>query len=307
MSKENIGFLGLGTMGAPMALNLLRKGYSVRGFDLSSAAFKQHEEVGGTTAGSPREAAEGMDVVIAMLPNGPDVERAILGDDGAIHSMKPGSVLIDMSTIDPAVTRKIGAALAEKGVEMVDSPVGKTSDHAVAGTLTLIVGGKPEVVEAVRPILDCMGTDFFYCGELGMGEAMKLTNNFLSAAIMTGTVEALVMGTKSGLSLETMMSVMRTTMAWNNHLGVSLPKKALADDFTPGFMVRLAEKDQRLALDMADALGSPTPIGAAVLETLADTARNGLSDLDISAVLRFREEQAGVRVRAVPDSAKAVA
>jgi 4-hydroxybutyrate dehydrogenase/sulfolactaldehyde 3-reductase len=307
MSKENIGFLGLGTMGAPMARNLLRKGYSVRGFDLSPAAFKQHEEAGGTIAGSPRDAAEGMDVVIAMLPNGPDVERAILGDDGAIHSMKPGSVLIDMSTIDPAITRKVGAALAGKGIEMVDSPVGKTSDHAVAGTLTLIVGGKPEIVEAVRPILDCMGTDFFYCGELGMGEAMKLTNNFLSAAIMTGTIEALVMGTKSGLSLETMTSVMRTTMAWNNHLGVSLPKKALADDFTPGFMVRLAEKDQRLALDMAEALGAPTPIGGAVLETLAETARNGLSDLDISAVLRFREQQAGVRVRTAPNPSKAVA
>jgi 4-hydroxybutyrate dehydrogenase/sulfolactaldehyde 3-reductase len=307
MSKENIGFLGLGTMGAPMARNLLCKGYSVRGFDLSPAAFKQHEEAGGTTAGSPRDAAEGMDVVIAMLPNGPDVESAILGEDGAIHSMRPGSILIDMSTIDPAVTRKIGAALAEKGVEMVDSPVGKTSDHAVAGTLTLIVGGKPEVVEAVRPILDCMGTDFFYCGELGMGEAMKLTNNFLSAAIMTGTIEALVMGTKSGLSLDTMMSVMRTTMAWNNHLGVSLPKKALADDFTPGFMVRLAEKDQRLALDFAAALGAPTPIGAAVLETLSETARSGLAELDMSAVLRFREEQAGVRVRATPGPAKAVA
>jgi 4-hydroxybutyrate dehydrogenase/sulfolactaldehyde 3-reductase len=248
-----------------------------------------------------------MDVVIAMLPDGPDVERALLGEDGAIHSMKPGSVLIDMSTIDPAVTRKIAAALAGKGVDMVDSPVGKTADHAIAGTLTLIVGGKAEVVDAVRPILDCMGNDFFYCGELGMGEAMKLTNNFLSAAIMTATIEALVMGTKAGLTLETMMSVMRTTMAWNNHLGVSLPKKALADDFSLGFMVKLAEKDQRLALILAAALGAPTPIGTAVQETLAETARSGLAELDMSAVLRLREEQAGVRVRMSKDPARAVA
>lgn len=304
---RNIGFLGLGTMGGPMARNLLRKGYSVRGFDLSAAGLKQHAEAGGTTAGSPRAAAEGMDVVIAMLPDGPDVEHAVLGEDGAIHSMKPGTVFIDMSTIDPAVTRRIGAALAERGIEMVDSPVGKTADHAVAGTLTLIVGGKPEVVEAVRPILDCMGTDFFYCGGLGMGEAMKLTNNFLSAAILTATVEALVMGTKSGLTLDTMTAVMRTTMAWNNHLGISLPKKALADDFSPGFMVKLAEKDQRLALNLAAAVGAPAPVGAAVHETLTETARSGSAELDMSAVLRLREEQAGVRVRLGKAPAKAVA
>lgn len=294
---RNIGFLGLGTMGGPMARNLLRKGYGVKGFDLSAAALEAHAAAGGATAGSPRAAAEGADVVIAMLPDGPDVERAVLGEDGAIHSMKPGSVLVDMSTIDPAVTTRIGAVLAGRGIEMVDSPVGKTADHAVAGTLTLIVGGKPEVVEAVRPILDCMGADFFYCGELGMGEAMKLTNNFLSAAIMTATVEALVMGVKSGLSLETMMAVMRTTMAWNNHLGISLPKKALANDFSLGFMVRLAEKDQRLALRLAEAVGAPTPVGAAVQETLSEAMRSGLAELDMSAVLRLREEQAGVRVR----------
>lgn len=307
MTQESIGFLGLGTMGGPMARNLLRKGYGVKGFDLSAAALESHEGAGGTRAASPRAAAEGADVVVSMLPDGPDVERAVLGPDGAIHGMKSGSVLIDMSTIDPAVTRRIGAALAEKGIDMVDSPVGKTADHAVAGTLTLIVGGRPDVVERVRPILDCMGTDFFYCGDLGMGEAMKLTNNFLSAAIMTSTIEALVMGVKSGLTVETMMSVMRTTMAWNNHLAVLLPKKALADDFSLGFMVKLAEKDQRLALDLAKALGTPAPIGAVVRETLAETARNGFAELDMSSVLRLREEQAGVLVRLKDAAAKAVA
>jgi 4-hydroxybutyrate dehydrogenase/sulfolactaldehyde 3-reductase len=140
-----------------------------------------------------------------------------------------------------------------------------------------------------------------------MGEAMKLTNNFLSAAIMTASVEALVMGTKSGLALDTMMSVMRTTMAWNNHLGISLPKKALVDDLSLGFMVKLAEKDQRLALTLAAALGVPAPVGAAVQETLTEAARSGLAELDVSAVLRLREEQAGVRVRMNKDHATALA
>ena len=298
MSGKKIGFLGLGTMGGPMARNLLKSGHEVRGFDLDADALARHKEAGGTTAGSPREAAEGMDIIMSVLPDGPDVERALLGPDGAIHTMTPGTVFIDASTIDPAVTIRVGEALAARGIDSVDCPLGKTSDHAVAGTLTLIVGGSPEVVERIRPVLECVGKDFFYCGRLGMGQAMKLTNNFLSAAILTSTVEALVMGAKAGLSLETMMSVMRTTMAWNNHLGVSLPKKALADDFTPGFMVRLAEKDQRLAMQFADSLNAAVPVGTAVHETLKEALRGGFANLDVSAVMQLRERQAGVRVRA---------
>lgn len=297
MSGMQIGFLGLGTMGGPMARNLLKKGHFVRGFDLDESALARHREAGGATAGSPGEAAAGMDIVISVLPDGPDVERAVLGPDGAIHSMMPGSVLIDASTIDPAVTRRVGKALAAKGIESVDCPLGKTSDHAVAGTLTLIVGGKPEIVEKVRPVLECVGKDLFYCGDLGMGQAMKLINNFLSAAILTSTVEALVMGVKAGLSLETMTSVMRTTMAWNSHLGTTLPKKALADDFSPGFMVRLAEKDQRLAMQFAAALGAAVPVGDAVHETFKEAARAGFAEMDVSAVMQLREGQAGVRVR----------
>jgi 4-hydroxybutyrate dehydrogenase/sulfolactaldehyde 3-reductase len=294
---KNIGFVGLGTMGGPMARNVLRKGFPVKGFDLDPAAIERHREAGGATAGSPKEAAEGVDVLITMLPDGPDVERAILGEDGAIHGLKSDAVVIDMSTIDPAYTRRIGKVLAERGVAMVDSPVGKTADHAIAGTLTLIVGGDRKVVDDVRSVLDCMGTDFFYCGELGMGEAMKLANNFLANTILSATSEALVMGVKAGLSLETMMSVMRTTMAWNNQLGVSMPKKALADDFSLGFMVRLAEKDHRLAVQMAKSLGVETPVGSAAFDVLKQASSNGLAGLDVSAVLRLREEQAGVRVR----------
>jgi 3-hydroxyisobutyrate dehydrogenase-like beta-hydroxyacid dehydrogenase len=294
---KTVGFIGLGTMGGPMALNVLRKGYAVKGFDLSSDALQKLKEAGGAAAGSPKEAAQGVDILITMLPDGPDVERAILGENGAIYGLQSGSTVVDMSTIDPAYTRRIGKVLAERGIRMVDSPVGKTADHAIAGTLTLIVGGEEKAVEEVRPVLDCMGTDFFYCGGLGMGEAMKLANNFLANTILSATAEALVMGVRAGLSLETMMSVMKTTMAWNNQLGVSLPKKALADDFSLGFMVRLAEKDHRLAVQMAKALSVETPVGSAAFDVLKQASGNGLADLDVSAVLRLREEQAGVKVR----------
>jgi 3-hydroxyisobutyrate dehydrogenase-like beta-hydroxyacid dehydrogenase len=295
---DMIGFLGLGTMGGPMARNILRKGYRVRGFDLNPAAMEAHVAAGGEAATSLAGLAEGCEVVITMLPDGPDVERAVLGDGGLIGAMQPGTVLIDMSTIDPAVTRRVGQALAEKGIAMVDSPVGKTQDHAIAGTLTLMVGGDRAVVERVRPILDCMGSDFFYCGGLGMGEALKLTNNFLAATILSATSEALVMGTKAGLTLELMTDVMRTTMAWNNQFAVALPKKGLAGDFAPGFMVKLGEKDQRLAIGMARALGVETPVGAAAHAVLVAAKTTGFADLDVTAVLRLREEQAGVTVRA---------
>ncbi len=292
-----IGFVGLGTMGGPMARNILRGGHAVRGFDTNPAAMAAHVEAGGTAATSPRHAAEGADVVVTMLPDGPDVERAVLGEGGVLAGLVRGAIYIDMSTIDPAVTRRVGAAVAAKGAHMVDSPVGKTADHAIAGTLTLMVGGEPEVISKVRPILDLMGKDFFYCGPLGMGEAMKLTNNFLAATLMAVSVEALVTGTKAGLKLDLMMDVMRTTMAWNNQLGVSLPKKALAGDFSLGFMVKLAQKDQRLAVGMAEALGSRTPVGKAAHDSLAEAAAAGLAELDVSALMKLREEQAGVVVR----------
>ncbi len=293
----DIGFVGLGTMGGPMARNILRGGHAVRGFDMNPAAVAAHVEAGGTAAASPQDAAEGADIVITMLPDGPDVERAVLGENGVLAGLKPDAVYIDMSTIDPAVTRRVGEAVAARGALMVDSPVGKTADHAIAGTLTLMVGGEPEVIARVRPILDLMGRDFFHCGPLGMGEAMKLTNNFLAATLMAASVEALVTGTKAGLSLDLMMDVMRTTMAWNNQLGVSLPKKALAGDFSLGFMVKLAQKDQRLAVGMAEALGSRTPVGRAALDSLAEAAARGLAELDVSALMKLREDQAGVVVR----------
>ncbi|HEY6433266.1 MAG TPA: NAD(P)-dependent oxidoreductase [Acetobacteraceae bacterium] len=294
---STIAFVGLGTMGAPMARNLMRGGYGVVGFDTNPPALAAHVSAGGRAAASLIDAAADAQVAITMLPDSPDVERAILGDGGIIQGLRPGTVLIDMSSIDPATTRRIGEQLAARNIYMIDSPVGKTADHAVAGTLTLMVGGDPDIIRGVRPVLDRMGTDFFYCGPLGSGCAMKLTNNFLANILMAGSVEALVLGTKAGLSLDLMTRVMKTTMAWNNQLGVSLPKKALADDLSLGFMVRLAEKDQRLATQMAQGLDVKTPVADAALTTLREAVASGLGELDVSAVLRLREQQAGVRVR----------
>jgi 3-hydroxyisobutyrate dehydrogenase-like beta-hydroxyacid dehydrogenase len=284
-------------MGAPMARNILGKGHRLIVADISASSVAALVAAGATAAATPREVAAGSDIVITMLPDAPDVERVALGPDGVVAGIRSGAIYIDMSTIDPATTRKVGAAIAAKGAAMIDSPVGKTADAAVAGTLTLMVGGDAEVVARCRPVLDCMGTDFFHCGALGAGQTMKLINNLLATAVSEASIEALVTGTKSGLGLDTMMSVLRTTMAWNNALAIALPKRPLAGDFDPGFMLKLAHKDCRLALQMVESLGVAAPVGRAAFASLEEGLARGLQDHDVGALLKLREEAAGVQVR----------
>ena len=293
----NVGFIGLGTMGAPMARNILKKGHRLIVTDVVPAAAQSLVAAGATAAATPREVAAASEIVITMLPDAPDVERVAFGPDGVVAGIQSGAIYIDMSTIDPDTTRKVGEAILGKGASMIDSPVGKTADHAVAGTLTLMVGGADDVIARCRPILDCMGSDFFHCGGLGAGQTMKLINNLLATAVSEASIEALVTGTKSGLSLATMMSVLRTTMAWNNALAIALPKRPLAGDFTPGFMLRLAHKDCRLALAMAEKLGVATPVGRAALESVDEGVKRGFGNDDVGVLLKLREQPAGVEVR----------
>lgn len=292
-----VGFIGLGTMGAPMARNVMKGGHALTAFDVSADALGALAAEGAVPARSPREAAAGQDVVITMLPDGPDVERVALGPEGILAGIAPPAIYVDMSTIDPAVTRKVGAAMAGKGVTMIDSPVGKTAEFAVLGKLTLMVGGPADAIARVRPVLDCMGTDFFHCGELGAGEAMKLVNNLLATVLLEASSEALVAGAKSGLTLDTMLAVMKTTMAWNNQMAMAMQKRPLAGDFQPGFMLKLAHKDCRLALAMYESLGVSAPAGRAAFASLEEGRRKGMDDLDVGALLKLREEEAHVNVR----------
>jgi 4-hydroxybutyrate dehydrogenase/sulfolactaldehyde 3-reductase len=292
-----VGFIGLGTMGAPMARNLIKKGFDLVAFDLNGKAVQALVEAGAKAASGPADLASRADVVITMLPDSPDLETAVLGRGGVLEGIRPGSLYIDMSTIDPETTQRIGARLSEKQVAMLDSPVGKTVEHAVAGTSTLMIGGDSETLERARPILSAMGTDLIHCGGLGMGQAMKLTNNLLATVLITASSEALVAGAKAGLSLETMISVLKTTMAWNQQLAVAMHNRALKGDFEPGFMVKLAHKDCRLALAMNQSLGLDAPVGAATLSVLQESINAGLANKDVGAVLKLREDAAGVQVR----------
>lgn len=295
---ETVGFVGLGMMGQPMARNIRKQGHPMVVHDVVEAALAELVEAGARVAGSPREVATGCDVVITMLPDAPDVERVALGPDGIIEGLGADAVYVDMSTIDPGTTRRISEAFAARGLRSMDCPVGRTQDHAVAGTLILMAGGAPDVIEQARPVLMCMGETLFVCGGPGCGHAMKLTNNCLAASILAANSEALASGVKSGLSLDLMREVIASTMAANAGLSTSMPKKALAGDFTPGFMVQLAHKDVRLALELADSLGVSTPIGDAALATLGEACAQGMEREDVSSVLRLREKEAGVEIRA---------
>ena len=176
------------------------------------------------------------DVVITMVPDAPDVEKAALGPGGIIEGLRSGGIYIDMSTSAPATTRKIGQAMAAKGIRMVDAPVGRTVDNAHAGTLAIMMGGDPADVEEVKPILACMGDSFTWCGPLGNGHALKLVNNFVSGGIVALLSEALAFGLKAGLTVETVMAGVGSTFARSGILSDVLPAKAFKGDFTPGFM-----------------------------------------------------------------------
>ena len=292
-----VGFVGVGVMGGPMALNILKGGHPLTVYDVSPEAVARMTRAGARAAASPREVGAASEVVVTMLPEPAHVEQAVLGPNGIAEGLKPGGVVIDMSTIDPQTSQRVGAELQRRGMHMVDSPVGKTSEHAATGTLTLMVGGEPEVIERVKPVLDRMGSETFYCGGPGMGHAMKITNNLLATTIMAANTEALAIGIKSGLTLDLMIEVMRTTMAWNNQLAVAMPKKAFVGDDSPGFMVKLAAKDVRLAVELAEAQGFEAVVGRAAHATLQRAMDKGYGERDTAALMKIREDELGITVR----------
>ena len=292
-----VGFIGLGVMGGPMALNILKGGHTLTVYDRSADAVARLTAAGAQAAASPSEVGAASDIVVTMLPEPQHVEQVVLGSDGIAAGMKKGGLVIDMSTIDPVTSQRVGQALKALGIAMVDSPVGKTSEHAASGTLTLMVGGEPADIERAMPVLKCMGTDTFLCGGPGMGHAMKISNNLLATTIMVANTEVLAIGIKAGLKLELMMEVMKTTMAFNHQLYVAMPKKAFVGDDSPGFMVKLASKDVRLAVELAQAYGFDALVGRAAQQTLERAAALGHAERDTAALMKIREDELGIQVR----------
>jgi len=288
-----IGFIGLGIMGRPMARNLLKAGYPLVVHSRSRGPVDEIAKVGAKVGTSPRDVASQCDVLITMLPNSPDVEQVVLGREGVIEGARPGLVLLDMSTISPLVSQKIGAALAEKSVKMLDAPVSGGEKGAVDGVLSIMVGGDKAVFDRVLPIFQAMGKTITHLGPLGAGGFTKLANQIIVAVNLTALGEALTLAKKAGLDRELTLTALAGGLAGSKCLDQKKPNY-LAETYNPGFKIDLHYKDLGLIMESARALGVPLPATAVVQELFSALRVKGRGGLDHSGVITLLEDLAGL-------------
>ena len=297
MPDRTIGYIGLGHMGGGMAANLLAKGHSVMVYDLDGAAVQRLVDQGASSAKSPKDLAAACDIIITSLPNSKIVEQVATGPNGIIEGITSGKTYIDMSTIDPDTTRRVGEAMKSKGAEMLDVPVGKGPPQAADGTLTLMIGGDAAVVESCKDVLDTLGNEQFYCGTLGTGITTKIVNNLVSCTVATLLGEAFTMGSAAGLNPSNLLEVMQSTAAGTAH--GKMYDKVLDRDFEPGFKVALSHKDLGLASQLAASLGATNLIGSAAYQIQTMAMGMGLGNENQTAVVKVPEEVTGIEVRKV--------
>ena len=288
-----IGFIGMGTMGAPMALNLLEAGHEVTVHNRTRGKEEAVAKKGASRAASPREAAKNADVVIAIVSDTPDVREVVLGGEGAIHGMKEGSVLVDMSTISPSVTREIAEKLSEKGVEMLDAPVSGGSEGAEQGTLSIMVGGKEEVVERLHPVLEVMGDTVTRVGPVGSGQITKAINQTIIAGTYVAVAEGLALGLAAGIDIKAAHQAVSGGAAGSWVL-TNRADNMINDSYPLGFRTRLHRKDLGIALETARDLGVPIPVAAYVEQLETGLVKRGLGDEDVSNIARVVREGAGL-------------
>ena len=299
--KENltmkIGFIGLGIMGKPMAKNLLKAGYTDLLVNNRSQAPIQELEAAGARGATQAEIGESCDVVITMLPNSPQVKEVMLGDanNGVASHMKPGSVFIDCSSINPVASKEIAAALAEKGVEMLDAPVSGGEPKAIDGTLSFMVGGKQEVFDRFKPLLETMGSSVVRCGEVGAGNTTKLANQIIVACNIQALAEALTLAQKAGVDPELVFEAIKGGLAGSTVMNAKAPMM-MAGDEKPGFKIDLHIKDLNNALDCAHTVGCPVPMTAEVQEVLQWLHNNGEGQHDHSCIAHYYEKLTGIKI-----------
>jgi 3-hydroxyisobutyrate dehydrogenase len=296
-----VGFIGIGVMGRPMTLNLLKAGHQVTIFARhpEKAEVQEVLKAGAHQAPSPRAVAMASEVVITMLPNSPQVEEVVSGSQGILEGARKGLIIIDMSTIAPSMSRKLSQEAASRGVHFLDAPVSGGSQGAINGTLTIMVGGEKEAFEQARPVLEAMGKkeNIFYVGPSGLGEVVKIANNILAGAIAAATAEAFVLGVKAGADVETMAKIIGVSTGASWQLSNQFPLRAFNGSFQPGFMTDLLYKDLGLALDLASENETPTPLTALTRQMYEMARAEGFGREDYTSVLKVLEKMAGVEVR----------
>jgi 3-hydroxyisobutyrate dehydrogenase len=291
----SVGFIGLGNMGQPMALNLAKHGFPLVVHDIDPAKTEPLRARGATVAESPERVAAAADRTISMVETTPQAEAVIAGERGIIRSAGKGHIVISMSTIDPLAARRLGEVLAARGLAMLDAPVSGGTERAKTGELSVIVGGEPATFEACRDLFKAMGTKIFHVGGLGQGLAMKLVNNLLVQVNMVAVAEALVMGVKAGLDPKTIYEVVRVSTGTSSAFERGAARM-LARDFSPGGTVDISFKDQELETAFAKQLGAPLLLANVSQQVYQMARAAGLGKQDGSAIIQVLERLAGTRV-----------
>jgi 3-hydroxyisobutyrate dehydrogenase len=297
MSQTRVGFIGLGIMGKPMVKNLLKAGFPVTVYNRTRARAEELATLGAQVADSPRAAAAQSDITITMVSDSPDVRAVILGDQGAIEGARPGSIVIDMSTISPQVTREIAEELRAKNVQMLDAPVSGGEKGAIDGTLSIMVGGDADALERARPVLSAVGKTITHIGPNGMGQVCKLANQVAVGIQNLAMSEALLFAARAGADPAKVLQALQGGAA-NTWALENLAPKLLRRDFSPGFMVKLQQKDLRLVLQAAEQLNLALPGTALTHQLYGAVQAQGGDKEGNHALVKALEALAGVEVKA---------
>ncbi len=288
-----VAFIGMGTMGAPMALNILKAGHSVTVHNRTREREIEISAAGAERAASPREAASGAEIIITCVSDSPDVEAVILGENGVIHGVQAGSIVVDMSTISPTVTRYISETLSQKGVKMIDAPVSGGSEGAQKGTLSIMMGGDATDVEKAYPVLQAMGNTLTHVGPIGAGQITKAINQVIAAGTYWAVAEGMTLGLKAGLDMDKVIQAVGSGAAGS--WGLTHRSGNMINNRYPlGFRMRLHRKDLDIALETARELGVPLPMSAYVEQIETGLIACGYGDEDISAIARSVRRQSGL-------------
>lgn len=290
-----IGFIGLGIMGKPMAKNILKSGIGQLYVNTRNKAVVEELVSAGASYATYQELGENCDVILTMLPNSPQVKSVMLGENGVAESMKPGSVFIDMSSINPVASKEIAAALAEKGVEMLDAPVSGGEPKAIDGSLSFMVGGKQEIFDACKPLLLTMGASVVRCGEVGAGNTTKLANQIIVACNIQALSEALTLAQKAGVDPELVFQAIRGGLAGSTVMNAKAPMMIAGND-KPGFKIDLHIKDLNNALNCAHTVGAPVPMTAQVQEIMQWLHNHEGGQKDHSAIAQYYEHLTGIQI-----------
>lgn len=290
-----IGFIGLGIMGKPMAKNLIKAGHTLVVTDLVQASVDELAAAGAATAPNAKSVAEQCPVIITMVPNSPHVKAAVCGPNGVLEGAKPGTILIDMSSIAPLASQEVCKACAEKGVKMIDAPVSGGEPKAIDGTLSIMVGGDKAVFDEVYDILMVMGASAVYCGEIGAGNTTKLANQVVVAVNIAACAEAFTLARKAGVDPEKVFDAIKGGLAGSTVMNAKVPMM-LADNFKPGFKIDLHIKDLNNALETGHGVGSPLPLTAAVMEMLQTLHADGCGQDDHSGLAKYYAKVCGTKI-----------